>query len=85
MPNYAPHYSEWNNSDPVFLCESRELFGSVLINDHIDQEWPVEQQLNAFFDSDASHFAITQDRKYSTLVSKLTMLNELLRTMIGKK
>ncbi|HUG67048.1 MAG TPA: hypothetical protein VMM76_04825 [Pirellulaceae bacterium] len=62
-----------------------DLFGPLLHKDRIDQNWPVQQQLEAFFASDAPYIAITQDGKYSTFVSRFTMLNEMLRTIIQKK
>lgn len=69
----------------ISLVRLDELFRPVLDKYSIDQSWSAERQMNAFFDSDAQYIAVTQNGRYSTLVSRLTILNQMLRPMLEKK
>lgn len=59
-----------------------EIFRPVLKKDPIDLSWPADKQLDAFLKSDAPFLALTQDGRYLTLVSRLTLLNQLLKPLL---
>ena len=65
----------------ITLVRLEELFRPVLNKDSIDLDWPSDRQLDAFLETEAPSIAITQNRKYSTLVPRLTLLNELLKPL----
>ena len=69
----------------ISLTRLEELFRPVLLKDRIDQGWPNDRQISAFFDGDDQYFAITQGGQYSILVSRLTVLSQMLRAVIEKK
>lgn len=71
-------------SRTITLARLDELFRPVLLKDKIDQSWPNDRQISAFFDSDDPYFAITQDGKYSILVSRLTVLSQMLKSVIQR-
>jgi hypothetical protein len=68
----------------ISLVRLDDLFGPVLHKDKncIDLNWPVDRQLDAFLSTDASFIAITQDGQYSALVSRMTLLNQLLKPLL---
>lgn len=68
----------------ISLVRLEELFRPVLNRDAIDLSWPADRQLDAFLESDAPSIAVTQDGRYSTLVSRLTLLNQLLKPLVKK-
>jgi hypothetical protein len=69
----------------ISLVRLEELFRPVLNKDSIDQSRPADRQLTAFFETNASYIAITQGGNYSALVSKLTVLNAVVRGVVEKK
>lgn len=62
-----------------------ELFGQVLRKEIVDESWQLELQISRFFDADVDYLAITQNKKYSKLVSRLTVLNAVVRILVEKK
>ncbi len=68
----------------VSLVRLDELFRPVLNRDAIDLNWPAERQLDGFLASESSSIAVTQDRRYSTLVSRLTLLSQLVKPLVKK-
>ena len=62
-----------------------DLFGAVLKKDSIDLSWPAERQMGEFLNNDAAYIAVTESGKYSTIVSRLAVLNEVLRPLVLKK
>lgn len=62
-----------------------KLFSDVLRIERVDDSWTSERQISKFFTSDSDYLAVTQDRKYLKLVSRLTVLNAVVRTMVEKK
>jgi hypothetical protein len=62
-----------------------DLFSSVLIKEHIEQNLSTDQQIEEFFDGDAPYLAITQNGRYSRLVARLTVLNLVVRTLAVRK
>jgi hypothetical protein len=67
------------------LVRLEELFRPVLHKESIDETWPSERQISAFFDSDSSYLAVTQNSKYTTLVSRLTVLETIIRKLTEQK
>lgn len=56
----------------------------VLHQERIDQDWSDEYQIDCFFESTEEYLALTQRGKYQGMVSRLTVLNEFMRSMIEK-
>ena len=69
----------------INLARLEELFRSVLYRKSIDESWPSEQQMTAFFESNSEYFAVTHNSKYTTLVSRLTVLNTIVRKLVELK
>jgi hypothetical protein len=66
----------------INLVRLEELFRPVLIKDCIDLNWPADRQLDTFLGTDAPFLAITQDGRYSAVVSRLALLNQLLKPLL---
>jgi hypothetical protein len=66
----------------ITLIRLEDLFRPVLNKDAIDLSWPANRQLDAFLQTEASSIAITEDGKYSTLVPRLTLLNQVLKPLL---
>lgn len=62
-----------------------KLFSDVLRIESVDANWQPELQLSRFLNSDSDYLAVTQDRRYLKLVSRLTVLNTIVRTLVEKK
>ncbi len=65
----------------IGLTRLEELFRPVLHKESVDENWPAERQINAFFDSDSEYIAITRNGEYKTLVSRLSVLNTVVKTL----
>jgi hypothetical protein len=52
----------------ISLVRLEELFRPVLIRERIDETWPAERQMSAFFDRDAPYIAVTRNKQYTTLI-----------------
>lgn len=70
---------------PISLVRLEDLFRPVLYKESIDESWPSERQLKEFFDSKSDYLAVTQKGKFVHLVSRLTVLNTIVRTLVEKK
>lgn len=68
-------------SKHINVVRLNELFKPVLYKQSIDTKWSNEKQTNAFFSSDADFIAITENGKYSSLVSRQTLVNEALKSI----
>lgn len=66
----------------INLVRLEELFRPVLNKEHIDLTWSEERQLDAFLATEAPSIAVTNDGKYSVLVSRQTLLNEVLKPLL---
>jgi len=66
----------------ISLVRLEELFRPVLNKECIDLSWPEDRQLGTFLETDAPYIAVTQGGKYSTLVSRLTLVNEVLKSIM---
>lgn len=65
----------------ITLSRLEELFRTVLNTESIDLSWPPERQLEAFLDSEAAFVAVTLQGRYSALVSRTSLSNEVLRSV----
>lgn len=72
-------------SKRINLVRLEELFRPVLFKERIDESWKPERQIEKFFESKFDYLAVTQDRRYLKLVSRLTVLNAVVRTLVEKK
>jgi len=70
-------------SKHISIVRLNELFRPVLNKQSVDQNSSIDQQRNAFLDNDTAWIAITNNGKYSTLVSRMAIINEVLRPMVG--
>lgn|SRR5262249_17578756 len=68
----------------ISLVRLEELFRPVLHKESVDETWPAERQMIAFFDADAPYIVVTRNRQYTTLVSRLTVLNTMLQKFAEK-
>lgn len=69
----------------IGIVRLEELFRPVLHKENIDESWPPERQISTFFDSNGTYIAVTQNGKYTTLISKLAVLSTIVRTLVEKK
>jgi hypothetical protein len=61
-----------------------ELFRPCLIKKSIDQSANVEQQRTAFFDNTQLWIALTNNGQYSAIISRMAILNEILKPLVDK-
>lgn len=69
----------------ISLIRLEELFRPILHKVCVEETLSIEDQMKAFFHSDAPYVAITQNRTYLTLVSRLSVLNVIVNTLVQKK
>jgi hypothetical protein len=62
-----------------------EVFSPVLIKKQIDKNWGNQEQTNALFAAEEPFIAITENAKYSAIVSTQSLYNEVLRGMMDNK
>jgi hypothetical protein len=67
----------------VTLTRLEELFRPVLNREHIDLSWSPKRQLEVFMSGEEPFVAITSNYKYVAIVSRQTLLNEVLRSLVG--
>lgn len=69
----------------ISLKRLEELFKAVLYTDGIDESRTQEEQVSAFFKNESDYLVITNNGKYSTIVSRLTVLSTILKTVVEQK
>ncbi|MFZ3165983.1 MAG: hypothetical protein WA130_00095 [Candidatus Methanoperedens sp.] len=69
----------------ITLVRLEELFRPVLHRESVDESLSAEHQISEFFKSDASYIAFTRNGRYTTLASRLSVLNTIVRTIVEKK
>lgn len=69
----------------ISLVRLEDLFRSVLYKERIEESWKPECQIEKFFESKSDYFAVTQNGKFVHLVSRLTVLNSIIKTLVEKK
>ena len=62
-----------------------DLFRPVLHKERVDENWSAERKISAFFDSDSAYVAVTQNGKYEALISRLTGLNLIMKSLAERK
>jgi hypothetical protein len=72
-------------SKHINIVRLNEIFKPVLIKQVIDMTWANEKQTNAFFTSDESFIAITENGRYTALVSKVSLINEALKSIFNNE
>lgn len=73
-------------SRSISLVRLEELFRPVLSKEHIDQSWPDDRQVAAFLEGDAPFVALTENGRFSGMLSRLTVLTVMMKSFIeGKK
>jgi hypothetical protein len=65
----------------ISLVRLDEIFRPVLHKDFVEQSWPSDSQLSAFFAGDTEYIALTNQGQYAALVSRLAVLNDMLRSI----
>jgi len=70
-----------NDKEALYVTAGKvtDLFGDVLIENQIDQSCTKEEQARVFFANDAPYIVLTDNGKYLRLVSRLSVLNEILK------
>jgi hypothetical protein len=67
----------------ISVSRLQELFRPVLYKNNLDESWPAERQIEAFFASDFDYIAVTQSTRYNSLVSRVTLLNSIVKQLIS--
>lgn len=68
----------------ISLASVDELFRSVLIKEHLDQSWSLESQREVFFRGSHQHIALTKNKTYVTMLAKLDVIGEMVKTLTEK-
>lgn len=69
----------------INIARLNDLFEEVLYKENIDESLKPERKIEKFFESKLDYLAVTQNGKYLHLVSRLMVLNTIIRTMVEKK
>ena len=69
----------------ISLVRLADLFRPVLHREHIDESWPSERQLDEFFAYDAPYIAVTENDQFKALVSRISVLNTMVGTLVKSK
>ena len=69
----------------ISLIRLEELFRPLLVTEHLDLNWPTDRQISTVFDSEHTYIAVIENGRYSTLIAKVDVMNQLLRSMVEKK
>jgi hypothetical protein len=65
----------------ISLTRLEELFRPVLYKNSIDESWPGERQIEAFFAHDFDYIAMTQNSRYNSLASSSTLMNSIVKQL----
>lgn len=68
-----------NQAQLISVNMLKTLFASVLITESIDENWTSERQREALVISNSNWMAITKKGKYSSLISKASILEEMIK------
>ena len=69
----------------ISLVRLEALFRPVLHREFIDKSWSSERQLEVFFENDAPYVAVTENGRFQTLVSRTSVLNSMIGTLVQRK
>ncbi len=70
---------------PISLIALGVLFGNGLVQSRVDQGWLAIRQLQVFLGSDTAYVAVTDDGRYVTMVSRTTILNEVVKQIVARR
>lgn len=70
--------------EKINIVRLDEVFGSVLHKHAIDENWSKETQINKFFEQELPYVAMTRNGEYVAMVSRLSLLNEIVKSMLTK-
>jgi hypothetical protein len=75
---------EENWAEPWRVTPKRltELFGDAVRHTYVDQRWSDAEQSRAFLESDDAHLVLAGPDGYEGVVSRVTLLNEYVRSMV---
>lgn len=68
----------------INILRLEEIFGSKLYKDCIDENWTEDTQMSKFFESESPYVAITRKGEYMAMVSRVSLLNEIVKSMVTK-
>ena len=74
--------SKWEKPREITVERLEEMFKPVLYNTGIDRTWSEERQVDSFLRSDEDYLALTTRGSYEGLVSRLSVLNEFVRSIV---
>jgi len=77
-------YNEEEGPKTINITNLKELFGSVLYKKNVDETWASKQQMTTFFEINTDYFAITIDGRYKSIVSKMSVLNSMIKQLVMK-
>ena len=69
----------------ISLVRLNELFSSLLVTEKLEMNSTHDEQISTIFDCEHTYIAITKKKRYSTLIAKVDIMNQMLRSMIEKK
>lgn len=68
--------------EKIIIVRLDEVFSSVLFKQTVDENWSMENQVNKTFEKDAPYVAITRNGEYISMISRLSLLNEIVKSMV---
>ncbi len=71
-----------NEVKMVTLRQLEELFRPVLHRESLCEDWPPDDQLRWFFKYDDPYLAVTRDGKYIRMVSRMSVMNALMKQVV---
>lgn len=66
----------------ISIGRLEELFRPVLNKDRIEQSWPYDRQINAFFNTETDYIAYTRDGRFVSLVPKYEAATQMLKMIL---
>lgn len=69
----------------ISLVRLEDLFRPILMKEQLDLSWTTDKQLEFALKVDTPFVALTQNGRYSALVSKLALLNEVVKSLLGAR
>ena len=72
-------------SKSIDLIRLEELFRPLLVTEYLDLSWPTDKQISTVFDSEHTYISVVEKGRYSTLIAKTDVMNQMMRSMIEKK
>jgi hypothetical protein len=73
-----------NGARPISLVRLQEIFKPALYRYEVDTSWPQERQVSEFLSSGSEYVAITQNGRYQSMVSRLSLLSAFMKDIVDK-